>query len=240
MMDDVLKSKKYKNLDPEVIADVISKYNVSASDKRTREYRQALKAVKRELHKIYAMYNVNHKLIERKLSSFLSGDSSAVFDILNSHVSTRERIPYYREFWDFVLSYKPRTITDLACGLNPFSLALIKPSFEYTAVDVDKKLIGLIDKFLSGINVEHSVRTENILNHHYKSDVILLLKSLTILYKQDSNVFNWLKSLRGKVIVSLPTRSLVSRKPLDNSWIEEKIDFVEKISFPGEDVYVLA
>ncbi|MFN2138329.1 MAG: 16S rRNA methyltransferase, partial [Candidatus Promineifilaceae bacterium] len=91
----------------------------------------AIKAVRKRLHSIMAPYlgDPDYAAATAALDqACLSGDESAVRQVclaaLESHLSTRERLPIMRAFYEqiFAVTGRPSRLLDLACGLNPLAL----------------------------------------------------------------------------------------------------------------------
>ena len=124
---DILNSRKYRglNLPEETLRDLLAQ-----ELPRHRNPKDAEKAVRQKLHNIIAPYlgDPDYPAARAALdAAFSSGDpgqvQAACLDILQSHASTRERIPHLREFYNCIwqITGQPAVLLDLACGLNPFA-----------------------------------------------------------------------------------------------------------------------
>jgi len=97
---------------------------------RHRRTRDAEKAVRRRLHLIVASHLGDPDYDEAATALAKAralGDGpfrSACRAVLAAHVSTRERLPILADFYPAIweLTGKPRTVLDIACGLNPIAI----------------------------------------------------------------------------------------------------------------------
>ena len=177
---------------PKVISELVDKIAGSRSYRKTgiprrtiedvlnREFvrfpkeAEALKSARAILHNIMAPYlgDPDYTAESIKLAGIsASQDRSAIKDfcleILARHDSTRERIPYIHEFYKTILeiAHTPRTILDLACGLNPFALPFmgLPQGVEYHAYDIHQPRVDLINNFFASQNIQPLAETRDVL-----------------------------------------------------------------------------
>lgn len=238
---------------------------------RHPEARDAEKAAKRKLHQIYGAYvtpNLLKKagaLVEALPPDADYGQVEACCEaILRLHASTRERLDYVAELYAAVwrLTGRPKSVLDLACGLNPLALPWmgLPEDVSYTCIDIDHRLIALIDRLFqlavrqerrTGFQPVFAARCDDILVSPPTDtpDVALLMKTLPCLEQQEAGAsLRLLGELRARhVVVSFPTRSLGGRQCGMERNYGELIDELasnlgwqsEKLSYPNEAVYVL-
>ena len=128
LIETILQSRKYRDLaiPTETVRDLLEQ-----ELPRYRTQKEALEVVRKKLHNIIAPYlgdpdypAAAHRLDE----AFASGDPARIRQICSSilemHASSKERMPILDSFYERLFSFtgKPKTILDLACGLNPFAL----------------------------------------------------------------------------------------------------------------------
>ena len=250
-------SKKYRHLCP----DTLTRISVWAVE-RHRSAREAEKAAKRKLHQVYAAYMTGQEMkkIENLFAQFAPGGSPAAFDeiclqILDCHASSRERIPHLSSFYQDIksLTGEPKSVLDLSCGLNPFTLPWLSlpPESSYRCIDIDCRLIGLIEKFLAWLPGDNAAVCGDILvsTPTEKVDVALLLKSLPCLEQQEPQCsLGLLQSLNARhIVASFPARSLSGRNrgmvehynSFMNALIPQLDAEVSTLSYPSETVYVI-
>ena len=127
IVSSILRSKKYKGMSicRETVYDLVT----LEVGKHKRES-DLIKEVRKKLHHIVALYlgNPGYERAKQELgAAYRSNDPVAVrrvcSDIMATHVSTRERLPFVAEFYEAIFSVtgKPKALLDIACGLNPLS-----------------------------------------------------------------------------------------------------------------------
>jgi 16S rRNA (guanine(1405)-N(7))-methyltransferase len=214
----VLQSRRYRWLAPDVVSRL-------ARAELTRSFTvpEAIKRTKRRLHQIFGAY-VSDIRADAALAAVAaaqrSGDPAAVRTacaaLLRQHASTRERLPlldtFYRDI--FGATGAPRVLLDLACGLNPLCWPWMNlaPDTQYTAYDIDRRVIQLVGGFLTLCGVPHTVDVLDLAARSpaQSGDVALLLKALPCLERQEAgSARRLLTELNVRhVVVSFPTRSL--------------------------------
>jgi 16S rRNA (guanine(1405)-N(7))-methyltransferase len=250
-------SKKYRHLCPDTLKRVARWAAANHSGGKEAE-----KAAKRKLHQIYAAYMNLQELrkIERLVEEAqIAGGPGEIqqccLRILDCHASSRERIPHLAAFYEDIkrLTGEPKSILDLSCGLNPFTLPWLAPKSgaTYRCLDIDCRLIEVISRFLQIIHAKSSAVCRDILVSppNEAVDMALLLKSLPCLEQQESNAgTRLLQSLKARhIIVSFPARSLSGR---DVGMVQHYERLMERIvaeagaefatlSYPNETVYVM-
>jgi 16S rRNA (guanine(1405)-N(7))-methyltransferase len=139
--------------------------------------------------------------------------------LLESHASTRERLPFLTEFYGriFEKTGNPASILDLACGLNPlaFPWMNLPESTRYYAFDIHRPRIDLINLLFNGLGMESLSRCQDILVHppDEDADIAFFFKEAHRFEqrRRGCNLAMW-QALRVRwLLVSLPASSL-SRK----------------------------
>ncbi len=122
----VKQSQKYGSASEETIRKL-----AESALRQHKKPKAAIKSVRKQLHSIMAPYlgDPDYAAAAVRLDeAFASGQETAVKsvcqDILRTHLSTRERQPIVAEFYEriFAVTGRPRSILDIACGLNPLAL----------------------------------------------------------------------------------------------------------------------
>ena len=224
--------KKYGSLFPPLVERIMQEERFSKNPDKTAKTR---------LHQIYGAYvrpNSNKKaaaLLEKFISSSLSMPTAQNFDIpdhkendsvyeyicnmLTLHSSTNERLPYYNDFYDFIFGHTGavKTIMDLGCGFNPFSL-LFFPQLptEYHAIDIDLHTKDLLNSFFEVMRLPKNATCEDLaaINPILDVDLTLMLKLFPTL---EANAPGRAYSLANELnttwlVVTFPTKSLGGRK----------------------------
>lgn len=236
--------KKKKNLSPlpdsfvkNLVEDFFKKYpNLEESLKvhpkplKSKNFKFMLKEIRKKLHGLYGVFILSRKdlrPLEDHIKKVKKLDEKALqlhTKILNSHKSSAERLDYYSNIYEKIFSYtgKPKTILDLACGLNPVSFPWMGlENVEYFAYELTEedskfiqhyfdimKLFGLKGKAFAA----DLIKTKRFPN----ADVCFLFKILDSLEDLEKNYSkNLLKKIPSKfLVVSFPTMSIGGKNPI--------------------------
>jgi 16S rRNA (guanine(1405)-N(7))-methyltransferase len=254
----ILRTNKYKDLDiPEdTIRDLLSQPEAQELSQRDQP-----KWLKRKLHNIIADYlgDPDYTTASQEMEEvFLTGDQKTQNDfcrkILNSHASTRERLDYLEAFYQgiFNVTGKPQSVSDLACGLNPFAFPWmsLNTSIQYHAYDLNSPRIDFINHFFTCIKLEPLAEHRDILANPpvEKSDITFLFKEAHRLdqRKKGCNKILWQKINSRWLVVSLPSESLSGKHDLihkHRKLVLESLDganwFTTELQFGTELVFCI-
>jgi len=226
LIDEIRHSRKYHHLDlPEsTLRDLLEK-----ELPRHRTLGEALKVVRKKLHNIVAPYLGDPDYGAARLAleqAFASGGveaiKSACSGILSAHASTRERLPIAGQFYAqlFALTGQPKSILDLACGLNPFFFPWmgLPLSTRYHAYDIHRPRVELINHYftLQGLSPLASVQDILVQPPTLEGEVAFLFKEAHRLEQRQRgcNLPLWLSLNVRWLLVSLPPASLSGRHDL--------------------------
>lgn len=225
ILERVASSRKYRNLGipVETIRDLITR-----ASKKTADPDRIEEIVREKMHNLVAPYLGDPDYLESSstLEALNFSDSGEVkgycTGLLNSHSSTRERLPLLDYFYTqlFALTGVPGSIQDLACGLNPFSLPWMNiPRMTiFRVFDLQKPRMKLIDQFIRKFGQAGTAETRDIL-----IDPPLAEVDMTFFFKEAHRFDQrqrgcnreFFHSLKTKwLIVSLPTASLTGRRSM--------------------------
>lgn len=146
-------------------------------------------------------------------------------DLLNTHQSTKERLPDYPEFTKRILAYNPKSILDIGCGLNP--LALARPKITYFASDINESDLKIVKSFFAQehISGEVFVADAKKTRTYPKADIALLLKLVDLLdEKGHKKTEELILSLSSPVLVISFSTKTLSGKSMNHpqrGWIEQ-------------------
>jgi 16S rRNA (guanine(1405)-N(7))-methyltransferase len=256
LVDKIANSRSYRKtgIPRQTIEDVLNREFA-----RIPKEADALRSARAILHNIMAPYlgDPDYTAESIKLAGIsASQDRSATKDfcleILARHDSTRERTPYMREFYTAIqeIAETPRTILDLACGLNPFALPFmgLSQGVEYHAYDIHQPRVDLINSFFISQNTQALAETRDVLLEPpgIFADAAFLFKEAHRMEKRRKGCSHELvKALNAKVtFISLPNRSLDGQRDL-----HQRMDALFEListglgtetgscAFPGETLY---
>jgi 16S rRNA (guanine(1405)-N(7))-methyltransferase len=254
---EVLRSRRYRWVAPDLIARLAGE--AVAGSARPAE---AVKRVKRRLHQVCGAYvsdvrpeAILEELREASAEGGLAELRAACRRVLARHASTRERLPVLETFYPAVFARTgiPRVLLDVACGLGPLAWPWmgLPPDVVYRAYDVDRRLVEIVDGFLTLVGVPHEAAQRDVVGcpPEGPADVALLLKSAPCLEQQaPGSTRRLFEALDVRhVVLSYPTRSLGGAARSMIAHYRAQVDAlltgspwrVAELPFPLETVYVL-
>ena len=200
LLNKLASNKKYGDVHPDAIRRAIAE-----CEGRYKKPKDLEKAVRERLHGITSAFN---GLDRAKGSDDLES-------LLSRHASTRERLPLSR--MDalygriFEITGAPKSVLDLACGLNPLYLLRRFPC-PVTGVDVSKSCIELLsaEENFTGRWAD-LLRADAVPSERFH--VALLFKILPLLERQQPGAAPELLARVGAeyLVISFPTRTLGGR-----------------------------
>jgi len=225
---------------------------------RSASYDDLLKRVRKELRTVYGVFQSGDRdALLKKLSA--GNEDRVVDEILETHVSTKERVPFYLDFTQGLASHiipAPKTIIDLGCGMNPLAHRhYVKAGWDpsWVASDVSETDMAFLAHAFKTLGIKGKTSRIDLLSEiekvaKLKGDVTFLLKLLDSLeeskrhisYKLFDNITTpW-------IVASFPTKSLGGRKGIataGRTWFERLLKRKEltweTFSIPNELVYVI-
>jgi 16S rRNA (guanine(1405)-N(7))-methyltransferase len=271
--------KKSSTLTPEMIDDLVNRISISRKYHHLgipaatiRDLiAQALsrgthpsdieKTVKEKLHNLVAPYlgDPAYPSLASELTSLPHEVDSPelqawCLQVMRAHSSTRERIPILDEFYRtiFEVTGEPRSILDLACGLNPFSIPWMQLNRDvgYFAFDLHQPRVLLIDAFLKHIGQDGAGIHSDILVQppRQKADIAFFFKEAHRFEQRQHGVNRaFFRSIPARfLLVSLPTANLTGRRSMleqDRILIDQSISGldwkVQEILFENEIVFCI-
>ncbi len=226
LLREVRASRKYRALDlpEETLRDLLSR-----ALERHSNPKAALQSVREKLHNIVAPYlgdpdyaRAADELRDAFNDGSPKGVRAACLRLLQSHASTRERIPLLADFYSrlWQVSGPPSALLDLACGLNPFSLPWmdLSPQTRYYAYDIHGPRVALINQFFQLAGQTGRAYLQDILIRppEVEADAALFFKEAHRFEQRQRgcNLPFW-QALRVRwLFVSLPAASLSGRRDL--------------------------
>lgn len=253
----IKESKKYQDTSTETVRELA----VEALQQH-KKVKAAVKAVRTRLHSIMAPYLGDppyEQALERLTAVFATQDPAQIREvchqILYDHLSTRERLPILAEFYPaiFAVTGPPRSLLDIACGLNPLAfpwMGLTTP-VDFYAYDIHEPRIHFLNGYfaLQGLpplaklqDVAHQFPTET-------ADVALFLKEMPRFERNYHNLGRpLLEALNVRhIVLSFPTVSTHGGRNLTNRYREYLYQLIDghdwpvtELLFESELVFCLA
>ena len=206
----MIQGAKYSMIHPPLVARVYE-------EEKARGAKDCEKATKTRLHQMFGAYVQGNA--HKKAAALLGQPVS----ILSLHASTKERLPHYPQFYEFLTTHAPniQTIMDLGCGFNPFSLSFLPESVctslkAYYAYDIDTRTRDLLNQFFAQQNLPQTAACADLAVETpvEKADLALLCKLVPVLEMQrPGRGFELARQLDTKFLaITYPTKSLGGRE----------------------------
>jgi 16S rRNA (guanine(1405)-N(7))-methyltransferase len=209
----ILEKKELRGIDTAVVIKFIKK-NLDAKSKRiieekrfkSKEYKAFVKKVRADLRRSFGAFN-NPKIDRNKLI-----EKNEFIKIIKSHLSSKERLPYYKEIYNKIFGNikKPVSIIDLGCGMNPLSSEFMNvlPK-NYLALDINADDLNIIKKYFEKKKINGKIRvfdasklSNYIFNETY--DFCFAFKLFEILETSKSH------KLTEDIILRIPSKAIVA------------------------------
>ena len=218
MLEKLLHSKKYQGVCPDTVQRVYAE-----CQHKYKKPKDAEKAAREALHGITGAFlsreEASRCMADLQVWAAQGRDDSLLESVLKRHASTRERLPLARTDAMygriFEVAGQPRTVLDLACGLNPLYLGA--RGIPVTGVDISGEAVGVLNAAADGWNLPiHAIcgdlLCENALPEA-RFHTALLFKILPLLERQRAGSGTAVMSALDAeyLVVSFPTRTLGGR-----------------------------
>jgi len=229
---------------------------------RRHRPRDAEKAARAELHRITGAFLTPNDLKKARalLEEYVSGDKDALTRALSLHASTRERLDIMAELYDRALPSlgNPKTVLDLACGLNPLYLGSL--GLTVRGIELQTDAANLVNQWVGALHWDVVVTPGDLAAYVPapgapagaallpEADATLLMKLLPLLDKQlpGGGAALLERVMSRRALVTFPTRTLSGRnvgmKQHYETTFEKNLPFariVDKFTVPGELCYIL-
>ena len=260
-LDDVFVKKKIEDFF-KVHPEVKEKYENKNSFKefiRSKEYSFLMKTIRGELREIYGVFVLDKK--DERIDLLLKLEKNPKIEnynkMLKLHKSTKERLPYYEEIYKkiFDITGKPKSILDLACGLNPLAYNYLNYKPKYIATELAGDDCLFLEEYFKRLKIDGMSFSFDLLGKNavsmlkkLKADVCFMFKTLDSLETIERNISEKLiKAVNCKwLIISFPTVSIGGKKSIKQErrgWLEKMLERLklkyEKFSAPNEVFYVV-
>lgn len=248
ILEEVKDKKEYRGLSDAFVSRVVhlfdGKYNIYVE----KEKKKLIKEVRAKLRELYGAFRLpGYQKKEKILAQMKSwDDKEAAENILSLHLSTKERIASYQKLYARLHQEIPfKTVLDIGCGLNVFSLPWMG-KVDYYGIDVNKDEVDFCNVYLKKFELTGGVRWGDFLSLDsvVKTDVCFLFKVLEGFEALErGSTEKLLKKITSPYIVaSFATRSLGGGKAISArrlKWFEALVPAAEKFSLGGEVYYVI-
>jgi 16S rRNA (guanine(1405)-N(7))-methyltransferase len=255
LLEQIKKKKELKDLDENFVENEIDAYfKINPQKKKllekpnSKKYKEIVKQIRAKLRRSFGLFrddkNLRNKLLNEKNLNIKS--------ILKTHSSTKERLEFYSSLYKkiFAITGLPKSILDLGCGINPYSIKYMNLNPKYFSFDLDKDEIKQINTFFRKKMIPGIAKVKNILvvKKFPIADLAFLFKMTDVIdrgkgHKKTEEI---IKILIVKfVIVSFPTITMSGKRMRfpRRKWIEllcERLGYsFQLLEFTNEIFYVI-
>ncbi|OGJ12773.1 hypothetical protein A3K82_02425 [Candidatus Pacearchaeota archaeon RBG_19FT_COMBO_34_9] len=202
----------------------------SRFEKRQASEEEKINLAKELLRKVFSAF------ISKKLLSLKNKEPEWV---LRKHISTRERMPYYKEIYKkFFEGYAKASVIDLGAGINGFSYKFFGRDIKYIAIESIGQLVELMNFYfkqdkINGKAVHLSLfekeKVIEIIKREKKPRIVFMFKVIdaleSLMPNYSKELISEIAQVSDKIIVSFATKSLGSRERFKakRNWI---LDFI--------------
>jgi len=248
--------RKYLQQEPKIMKALQENFNP-----KSKAYAAVIKQLRSQLRKVYGLFRDDpgerKKLVQELLAAPKQKRNQLLTQILSTHSSTQERLPWYEKLYSkiFSIAGKPKTILDLGCGINPFSVSYMNlEKCLYYAYDINAEEIASVNHYFHLLHQENSSFTGKALVADIKKaefpkvDLCLLLKMTDVIDqgKGHKKTEELLTRIPAKyIVVSFATKTMSGKEMTAprRSWMEwlcKRLGWEYTIlEFPNEILYVI-
>lgn len=246
----VLTTRKYGAIAPEFVRKI-------AEDELRRHPKDALKATKNRLHQVAGAYLAappDYAAWLERLQAASPDERPAVCRaLMQTHASTRERLPILDEFYRALFADLPpvRSVLDVACGLNPLAIPFmpLAENAAYYACDIYTDQADFFNAAfpLLGVHGEAFALDVTTTVPPQPVDLALIIKAIPCLQQIDKGIgARLLEGIHADhLLVSYPAQSLggagkgmranyeaqFTDLVAGRGWAIQKFDFATELAF---------
>jgi len=185
---EVKKKKEISGLNDDLVINYVKDYLIKEKiDPSIISYHDK-KLIVKEIRSGLRLFNARFQVSKKNRGKML--EKNDLRRLLESHYSTKERMPFYPELKKIISELKVKSILDLGCGLNPLALATI--NIKYTACDINEAELSLINDFYIKENINGKAFYCDLTRADFKSfpssDLCLILKVFDIIEKKGHKI----------------------------------------------------
>ncbi len=198
------------------------------SVKRTREYKDFIKKVRKEIYYKLRRYSLDKDGFNARLDVLRNAkktNDKMFYWFVQNHASTRERSPYIQEFNKEVVNFikDDECILDLGGGLYPLTLPIsaLNNLQQYVWIDKDKDSGNVLEIFrktmdkpkISLYNEPIGVKEwqEYLPNNTNAFDTVLMLKLIPVIQRQEKELLQILAKVPAKRIIVTGSKEAMAR-----------------------------
>ena len=248
ILDDVKNKKEYRGLSDAFVSRVLVLHSQKYDVGKEKERKKLVKETRATLRHLYGAFRLRGYDRKEKFLQKMNhwGDKEVAEKILLLHLSSRERLNTYPTLYKKLhAKFTFKTVLDLGCGLNVFSLPWMG-YVSYYGIDVNKDDVEFCNSYLEKFNLGGGVRWGDVMGFEkfVHTDVTFLFKMLEALETlEKGSTKKLLDRLTSKYIVaSFATRTMSGGKSLSTrrlKWFKDLVPIEDEIRLGDEVYYVI-
>ncbi len=185
----------------------------------------AVKATKNKLHQVGGAYQAQRVDYEWALQLLQSAETAvdrqaSCREIMRLHASTRERLPILDDFYQMTLAEiaPPRSVLDVACGLNPLATSWMPLAGDvtYVAYDIYGDMLHFLREYMQLAELDGRAEVRDVVHNPPEEivDLAILLKTLPCLEQMEKGAsVRLLDAIQARhLLISYPVSSLGGRQ----------------------------
>jgi len=222
------------------------KFISKLENEKSKEFEAVVKHVRSRCHDIYEIFQTRD--VEKRdllLNNIKKLTKENAVPILETHISTKERLPYYETLYKdiFGLIGVPNSIFDIGCGLNPISIPFMESAglklskIRYCATEMSLEDTNFIGNFFMKFKMESEVFPCNIVKEYgllskYPCDVCFAFKLFDVLESQEENIsYKIIESLKCKYLVASFSMKNIKNQKMKRTSVSYFERFLTKLGY---------
>ena len=163
-LEEIKNKKEFRGLSDAFVSRVLLLCSTNYDVTKEKEKKMLVKEARAKLRELYSAYQLpGYSRKENYLKNMEHwGDKAVARRILSLHMSTKERVPYYDPLYAKLRKNVPfKTVLDLGCGLNVFSLPWMG-YVAYYGIDVNKDDVDFCNTYLQKFGLQGLKKRANL------------------------------------------------------------------------------
>lgn len=221
ILNKIKEKKELSSIPDSFILPFVEKHTPKNKELKKSDIKLIVSLVRSDLRRSTGMFQKSGEKLW-KLRESLAKENK-VDKLLETHLSTKERIQFYPKLKEIIFNLNPKSILDLGCGLNP--LALASKEIKYYAVDIQQSDLDIVKQFFEKNNIHGKTINLDVsksLSSLPEADLCLALKLLDLLPLKAQQAEKILSLNCKKFIFSFSTKTLSGKLMLHKKrlWLE--------------------
>ncbi len=248
LLEQVKNKKEFRGLSDDFVSRVLVQVSAKYDIRDPKQQDITVKETRARLRDLYSAFRMPG--YDRRVKYLAKmqhwDDKEQCSKILSLHLSSKERLSHYPTLYKKLKERVPfKTVLDLGCGMNVFSLPWMG-KVQYYGVDVNRDDVEFCNSYLGKFKLDGGVRWGDLMSFDkfIHTDVTFVFKVLEGLESlQRGAAEDLLDKIPSRYIVcSFATKSLGGKKTISErrlKWFEALEPVAEKFKLGTEVYYVI-